>query len=146
MSLHVFVRRTSGPLNREEWTAAVAQLPALQLDRALDGAPAARLVADKRQWLIATPQGELCVQEPSLAMIEALFALAALLQAEVCSEGRRPYASTADWQQRRRRAQSSPRWGALLSQTAPSGKVFGIAVLVMALISLGLIGLEVWKG
>jgi hypothetical protein len=107
MSYHVYIARRHPqpvPISEAEWVEAARQCPALEVTvAARTGAHehhAARLVAERRQWLTRTPQGLLHAQGPSSAMVTAMFELAGRLDATVLSEHMRPYDSIADWAQR----------------------------------------------
>lgn len=110
MSKHVYIaydRFKDSPIPAAAWIAAVSQCPALRRPPGggRDASPpeVVALAADPRQRLRLDVYGLGTVQDPSRAMVEAMFEVATRLGAGVYSERCRRYASPDDWERRTRK-------------------------------------------
>lgn len=109
MSYHVYISRPgfeSSPISADEWLAAAGKCPLLQIvtttSRKGKTHHSVRLAADpaRRIWLL--PTGLIEAQAPDAEVIEALFSVAPLLNAGVCSEKGRKFESPEDWHDKTR--------------------------------------------
>lgn len=104
MSYHVYIARPGfkdTPIGRDEWVRALAAQSRLMVvekrNRRGPSAFIALLPEDRSQQLSLTPFGLAHVQNPSRAMVEAMFALAGPLEAGVYSAKLKRYDSPEAW-------------------------------------------------
>lgn len=109
MSYHVYLARQgfeASPIGEEEWIAAVGSCPMLKVVKSTNRKGrthnSVRLATDpdRRIWLL--PTGVVDAQAPNRQVIEALFAVAPMLNAGVYSEKGKKYVSPQDWEERTR--------------------------------------------
>jgi hypothetical protein len=95
------------PISAAAWVAAVGRCPALARPpgrgRDASGPEVVALAANPRERLRLDVYGLGTVQNPSRAMVEAMFEVATTLGAGVYSERCKRYASPDDWERRTRK-------------------------------------------
>jgi hypothetical protein len=109
MSYHVYVARPGfekSPISGDEWLAAASTCPLLRVvtttNRKGKVHHSVRLSSDASRHIWHLPIGVIDAQAPNAQVIEALFAVASNLQADVYSEKRRRFVSVRDWEDRTR--------------------------------------------
>lgn len=106
MGVHAFVARSgwqTTPISVDEWHAAAAAVPALELHRADRNAPQRAVLRHDRRRGLVLRHGCLHADRVDRHLAAELFALAPLLDAQVFSARRRPYRDLAEWELRNAR-------------------------------------------